>query len=95
MVWSPGVQLQTSLVGTERVVIDNGAAVLTETTTAAIAALADSEPQKQNNALTTVGAGFNYAITDHLAVGFQVNAVQAHGGGYGGPVLQPGSAGIP
>ena len=66
MVWSPGVQLQTSLVGTERVVIDNGAAVLTETTTAAIAALADSEPQKQNNALTTVGAG---SLTAALLLG--------------------------
>jgi outer membrane immunogenic protein len=49
----------------------------------------------QSTTLTTVGAGFNYAVTDHLAVGFQVNAVQAHGGGYGGPVPQPGSVGIP
>jgi outer membrane immunogenic protein len=49
----------------------------------------------QSTTLTTVGAGFNYAITDHLAVSFQVNATQAHGGGYGGPALQPGSAGIP
>ncbi len=49
----------------------------------------------QSTTLTTVGAGFNYAITDHLMVGVSVNAVQAHGGGYGGPALQPGSAGIP
>ena len=49
----------------------------------------------QATTLTTVGAGFNYAITDQLAVGFQVNATQAHGGTYGGPILQPGSAGIP
>ncbi len=48
----------------------------------------------QSTTLTSVGAGFNYAITDHLMVGVSVNAVQAHGG-YGGPALQPGSAGIP
>jgi outer membrane immunogenic protein len=49
----------------------------------------------QSTTLTTVGVGFNYAVTDNLRVGVEVNAVQAHGGGYGGPVLQPGSAGIP
>ncbi|WP_294536368.1 outer membrane beta-barrel protein [uncultured Rhodoblastus sp.] len=49
----------------------------------------------QSITLTTIGAGFNYAVTDHLAVGVQVNAVQQHGGGYGGPVPQPGWAGIP
>jgi opacity protein-like surface antigen len=49
----------------------------------------------QSTTLTTVGAGFNYAVTDHLTVGVQVNTVQARGGNYGGPVLQPGSAGIP
>lgn len=49
----------------------------------------------QSTTLTTVGAGFNYAVTDNLAVSFQVNTTQAQGGTYGGPILQPGSAGIP
>jgi outer membrane immunogenic protein len=40
--------------------------------------------------ITTVGAGVDYAITDRLTVGVQVNAVQQRGG-WGAPLVpQPG-----
>lgn len=40
--------------------------------------------------ITTVGAGVDYAVTDHLTVGVQVNAVQQRGG-FGPPLIpQPG-----
>lgn len=40
--------------------------------------------------LTKVGAGVEYAVTDHLTVGVEVNAVQQRGG-WGPPVVsQPG-----
>ncbi len=48
----------------------------------------------QSVTLTRVGAGFNYAVTDKLHIGVEVDAVQAHGNGFGAP-LQPGSVGIP
>ncbi len=38
--------------------------------------------------LTTVGAGVDYAVTDHLTVGVQVNSVQQRGG-WGAPPLVP------
>ena len=40
--------------------------------------------------ITTVGAGVDYAVTDHLTVGVQVNAVQQRGG-FAPPLIpQPG-----
>ena len=35
--------------------------------------------QSQTQTLTQVGAGFNYAVTDHLTVGMGVTAIQSHG----------------
>ena len=35
--------------------------------------------------MTTVGAGVDYAVTDHLTVGVQVNSVQQRGG-WGAPL---------
>lgn len=48
----------------------------------------------QSVTLTRVGAGFDYAVTNNLHVGVEVDTIQAHGAGFGAP-LQPGSAGIP
>lgn len=46
----------------------------------------------QQTTLTTVGAGFSYAVNDRLHVNFQVNSVQARGGGFGPPLIpQPGA----
>ncbi len=42
--------------------------------------------------LTSVGAGFNYEVTNNLRVGFEVNAVQQHGNGFGPAIVpQPGA----
>ncbi len=43
--------------------------------------------------LTSVGAGFNYEVTNNLRVGFEVNAVQQHGGF--GPALVPQPGALP
>jgi hypothetical protein len=47
----------------------------------------------QQTTLTSVGAGFNYAVTDNLHVGVSVNAVQQHGGF--GPALVPQPGALP
>jgi hypothetical protein len=46
----------------------------------------------QSVTLTKVGAGFNYEVNEHLHIGAEFNAVQAHGGGFGPPLVpQPGA----
>lgn len=46
----------------------------------------------QSTTITTVGAGFNYAVTNNLHVGFEVNTVQQRNSGFGPPILpQPGA----
>lgn len=55
--YQTGAQVVNALVGTERVLIDNAGSLVAVTSTAAIAGLANGEPQKQNNTLTTAGAG--------------------------------------
>jgi opacity protein-like surface antigen len=47
----------------------------------------------QQTTLTSVGAGFNYAVTDNLRVGVEVSAVHQHGGF--GPVLVPQPGALP
>jgi outer membrane immunogenic protein len=46
----------------------------------------------QSTTITTVGAGFNYAVTNNLHVGFEVNTVQQRGAGFGPAIVpQPGA----
>jgi opacity protein-like surface antigen len=46
----------------------------------------------QSTTIATVGAGFNYAVTNNLHVGFEVNAVQQRNSGFGPPIApQPGA----
>ena len=47
----------------------------------------------QQTTLTSVGAGFNYAVTDNLHVGVEVSAVHQHGGF--GPALVPQPGALP
>ena len=47
----------------------------------------------QQTTLTSVGAGFNYAVTDNLRVGVEVSAVHQHGGF--GPALVPQPGALP
>jgi opacity protein-like surface antigen len=48
----------------------------------------------QSTTITTVGAGFNYAVTNNLHVGFEVNAVQQRNNGFG-PAIVPQPGGLP
>jgi opacity protein-like surface antigen len=46
----------------------------------------------QSTTITTVGAGFNYAVTNNLHVNFEVNSVRQRNSGFGPAIVpQPGA----